>query len=476
MDRLSSLDESFLDLDRSGPSLAVGTVVGIEGKAPTLAKLRAFFASRLPSVPNFMQKFEPSRTKFMRGKWVDATPDLTQHVKQRRIKPGGSIDAVVSKIIEVPMDLDLPLWDVTMITGYATNEWTLVIRLHHAIADGQGATVLLGQLIDLDAEGNVRLTDAIRAMVAPRSVKAGHGDGGLFETTAGKLINATEKSMRLAGLFISTLPDTVRSMLMFLPQERLNSLTGDVSDKRIWASGRFPLAEVKAAKRSLKKVTINDIVMAAVAVGFTDLLLARGEDPEGRTLRTVMPTSLRRDLKTNNQVGLLPLPVPLGDVPPKERLREIKQETKYSKKSTLPVIGDQLRRSTEKLIPAPVEEVVVELFAANTEYLADTLVTNVPGPQFPMYFMGEEIVSSMPIIPIEAQFRIIVGVTSFGDYLNIGVTGDGENATDIDVLVAGIKRGLAEIVEYAANEKVGSKQKHSAAAQAQAEKRRARES
>src|SRR5690606_35502940 len=107
---------------------------------------------------------------------------------------------------------------------------------------GQGATVLLGQLIDLDAEGNVRLTDAIRAMVSPRSVKAGHGDGGIIETTAGKLINATEKSMRLAGLFISTLPDTVRSILMFLPQERLNSLTGDVSDKRIWASGRFPLA------------------------------------------------------------------------------------------------------------------------------------------------------------------------------------------------------------------------------------------
>lgn len=476
MDRLSSLDESFLDLDQSGPSLAVGSVVGIEGKAPTVAKLRSFFAERIPSMPSFSQRFVPSRTKFMRGKWIDATPDLTHHITQRKLKSGGSIDAVVSEIIEIPMDLDRPLWDVTMITGYATNEWTMVIRIHHAIADGQGATVLLGQLIDLDPGGNVRLTDAIKAMVAPRSVKAETDSGGRVEAIAAKLAKVAEKSMRLTGMFISTLPDTVRSALMFLPQDRLDSLTGDVSAKRIWASGRYPLTEIKAAKRSLKKVTINDIVMAAVAVGFTDLLRARGEDPEGRTLRTVMPTSLRRDLKTNNQVGLLPLPVPLGDIPPMDRIREIKKETKHSKKSTLPLIGDQIRRSTEKLIPAPVEEAVVQMVAGKTEYMAETLVTNVPGPQFPMYLNGEEIASSKPIIPIEGQFRIIVGITSFGDYLNIGVTGDGENAPDVDVLVAGIERGLAEIVEYASENKAKSKQKQTAAALAQAKKRKARES
>lgn len=464
MDRLGALDESFLDLENSGPPIAVGSVVGVQGKAPTIGKLRAFFESRLDSMPRFSQSFQSSRSKVMRGKWVETIPDLTHHIRQHKLRPGGNIDEVVSEVMETKLDWDRPLWDVTLVSGYSAEQWTLIIRLHHAVADGQGALILLGQLIDLDPTGHVRLADGITAMAASREFHGDPADEEHWEGAAGKAVKALEKSFRISGQFISTLPDTVRSALMFMPRKQLDTLTGEVSGKRLWVSGRYSLDEVKAAKRSLKGFTINDIVMAAVAVGFTDLLESRGEDPEGKTLRTVIPLSLRRNLESNNQVGLLPVPLPLGDIEPRERLRAISKATKHSKNSTLPILGDQMVKMVEKVTPAPAQEAVLSKFAQNTDYFSETLVTNVPGPQMPIYFMGSYIVSSAPIIPIEAHFRIIVGITSFHKDLNIGITGDGEYAQDIDVLRAGIERGFAQVVEYAEEKKNTSQQKKTLAA------------
>ncbi len=450
MDRLSSRDSVFLDIEKSGPSVAVGSAMMIEGPAPSLAKLRGYFAERITDIPRFRQKVVSSRTKVRQAKWVNVTPDLTYHVTEVKLNPGESFDHVVSAQMERPMDRGQPLWDATLVSGYSKTEWTLIIRLHHSIADGQGALILLGELIDVTPDGSFRLAAGIKLMMAPKTPETDDVEtSSMLDEITTKMLRSIEKSLETLGQFIATSPDTIRSLVSLAPK-RPTDLTGPVSDHRKWVGGQFSLDDVKLARKSFKGVTINDMVLAAVAVGFSRLLESRGKNPNGRTLRAVMPISLRRDFAANNQVGILPAPLPLGDMDPVKRMRIIKESTKHAKRSMLPVISDEIMKASQKVVPAPIQEFVINQSGAVTEFLSETLVTNVPGPMIDLYFMGQKANGSIPIIPIEGSMRIVVGVTSFKHDLNIGITGDGEHAKDVDVLLAGIQAGFAEICELGA--------------------------
>lgn len=453
MERLTSSDSLFLDIERSGPSVAVGSVVRIAGPTPTPAAVRKFIASRLDKMPRFRQRVQASRSKVRHSKWVEVDPNLAYHVKSTKIKPGESVDPVVSKIMEQPMDRDQPLWDLMIVGGYSTEEWTMIIRLHHTIADGQGAVILLGELLDVDPAGHITLAKVIASMTAPKEEHTEEAETvNAIDAATTKMVRNIEKGFDVLGKFISTYPDTVRSLISMLPH-RQSTLTGEVSDERKWIGNHYSLAAVKEARKAYKGVTINDMVLASVAVGFTKLLESRGEPVEGRTLRAVMPVSLRRNLDANNQVSLLPAPLPLGDLDPVQRMRQIRESTKHSKRSMLPVIADAMVRTSDKITPAPLTEFVVNKSGTSTGYFSETLITNVPGPTAPMYFMGHEILGSIPIIPIEGGMQIIVGITSYVNDLNIGITGDGQKAQDVDVLMAGIKEGFDQLVELAATKK-----------------------
>ena len=445
MERLGPVDAMFLELEKSGPPVAVGAVSEIPGQAPDIDTVRDFVADRLDGMPRFRQRVEPSRSKVRAMKWVDVEPDLTHHV--RVMGSGGSLDEAVSELMELPMDSDKPLWDLTILTGYAPDRWAFVIRLHHAIADGQGALILIGHLIDMTPDGGFTLADAVASMARgddepTDDVPDRSGRVAAFADRTGRSVDMV---FQLLGDFIATYPDTMRALGDMMPRRR-SELTGQVSGSRTWVSGHYPLPDVKTARKGYKGATINDLVLAAVAIGFTALLESRGEDPEGRTLRAVMPVSLRRNMKANNQVGLLPAPLPLGEMPAAERIRQIRLATKRSKRSKLPLITDELAKATAKVTPAPIMDAVVGGSGGATAFVAETLVTNVPGPKMPLYFMGHEVANQTPVIPIEGALRIIVGITSYADELNIGITGDGEHATDVDVLLRGIQAGFDSIL------------------------------
>ena len=153
---------------------------------------------------------------------------------------------------------------------------------------------------------------------------------------------------------------------------------------------------------------------------------------------------------------------------PVKRMRQIKESTKHAKRSMLPIISDQMLKASQKVIPAPVQEYVMAKAGVGTELFSETLVTNVPGPMIDLYFMGHPAKGNIPIIPIEGSMRIIVGITSYKHDLNIGITGDGEHAKDVDVLLAGIISGFEEICKLGAERaaKKGSRSQRVAAAAA----------
>ncbi len=450
MERLSAVDASFLDIEHSGPPVAVGSVMEVDGPPPTIGELRKFMTERVAGMPRFRQKIMPSRSGFRQGKWVDAEPDMKHHIRSVRVKSGKkSLQAAVSRIMETPMDHDHPLWDQTLVTGYSKTRFAIVTRLHHAIADGQGALMLLGRTVDLTPEGGGTLTDAIVAMSAPPPDEESDTSKSAIQAAADHTVAQAEAAIAALGQFLRTAPDTLRGLASFTPQKP-SELTGEVSNKRKWVGAYYPLADVKLAKTHFG-CTVNDVVLAGVTAGFQSLMQSRGLSIEGRTIRGVMPVSLRRpgDTSSDNQVSLLPAPLPVSIIDPAKRIKEIRKSTKSAKRSQVPILSDAIIKINEKVTPAVIQERVLSRTGWTSEWFTETLITNVPGPPMALYFMGREAMGLQPIIPIEGSTRIIIGITSYNGSLNIGITGDGEHATDVDTLLKGILEGLQELADIA---------------------------
>ncbi|MGB9372527.1 MAG: WS/DGAT domain-containing protein, partial [Jiangellales bacterium] len=173
----------------------------------------------------------------------------------------------------------------------------------------------------------------------------------------------------------------------------------------------------------------------------------RGEQTAQRTLRCVIPVSLRPavDDHADNRLSAAWTDLPVGDMTPGERVHAIGASTRWQIHAGTPMVGAALISLADHLVPGPVQEVVVEHATWVPEWFADTLVTNVPGIQVPLYVAGRRIEHMHPVIPVDGHLRITVGVVSHDGTLGFGVTGDGLYAADVDVLLAGILTGLHDL-------------------------------
>ncbi len=234
-------------------------------------------------------------------------------------------------------------------------------------------------------------------------------------------------------------PATVRGLLRLHPALP-SDLTGAPAAGRDWRSLRLSLADVKQAGKA-HGATVNDVLMSAVAGGFREVIVANGQDPSERTVRAVMPVSLRRpgDARSNNQVSMLPIELPVGEIDPVARLGAVVRQTMQGKKSLVPAIVGSMSEVVDKAFPAPLVEAVAPKFGWAFGWLSDTLVTNVRGPSEPLYFLGNEVRYLSPIIPIGSTLRTVVGINSYNGTVNISVTGDSQHGRDDKVLLDGIR-------------------------------------
>jgi diacylglycerol O-acyltransferase len=440
--RLHALDAVWLDIEKGGPALAPGLVSVLEGPAPPVAEVRAYVADRVARTPG-MRWVLDAHEATRRPQWRDAgAPDMTYHVKAARI--GADPEALsdfVSELIEQPMDRARPLWDVTVVRGLADRRWAFVWRLHHAVADGIAARTVMGHLLDLEPRGGMTLADAAVAGSLPAT--RGGIDRGLH--LPGRIGRAVEGAITALASAVKHAPEAAHVLADVTPRPP-GPLTGPLSDRRRWVYATEDLALAKQARRSLG-VSLNDVVLAAVAKGYRELLLHRGEPTQDRSLRCVIPVSLRPpiDDHADNRLTAAWTDLPVGDLTPQERVTAIARSTTWQIRAGTPMVGAALISMADRFVPGPLQEVVVEHATWVPEWFADTLVTNVPGAQFPLYVMGRRIEHMHPVIPVDAHLRITVGVLSHDGTLGFGVTGDGIYASDVDVLLRGICEGLHEL-------------------------------
>lgn len=441
MTRLGALDAVWLELETGEPALAPGLVCVLEGPAPPVAQVRRMVADRIEHSPSLRWVLRDGTRR--RPQWHDAgMPDLGYHVRAVRVAATGqALAELVSHLMEQPMDRSRPLWDITVVRGLAHDEWAFVWRLHHAVADGIAARAVMGHLLDLRPDGPPTLADAAMSGTMP-ATSGGH-DRSLH--LPGRVGRAVEGAFTALASAVRHAPQAAHVLADVTPRPP-GTLTGPLSPKRRWVYATENLELAKEARRRLD-ASLNDVVLAAVAHGYRELLLGRGENTQGRHLRCVVPVSLRPpiDDHADNRLTAAWTDLPVGDMSPQQRVAEISQSTRWQIRAGTPMVGAALISLADHFVPGPLQDVVVEHATWVPEWFADTLVTNVPGAQFPLYVMGRTVRHLHPVIPVDAHLRITVGVVSHDGTLGFGVTGDGVHAPDVDVLLRGISTGLHEL-------------------------------
>ena len=194
------------------------------------------------------------------------------------------------------------------------------------------------------------------------------------------------------------------------------------------------------------------MVLAIVSGGLRDLLEERGESVADRTVRALVPVSVRRPGERgvyNNRVSAMFAELPVGIADPAERLESLRAQMDGLKQSKQAVAGDVLT-SLSGFAPPMLLAMGARLAARSPSLGLQTGVTNVPGPQQPLYTLGRRLLESFPFVPVIGHVRISIAIFSYDGGLYIGVTGDYDSSNDIDVLTAGVEHSMAELSELVA--------------------------
>ena len=237
-------------------------------------------------------------------------------------------------------------------------------------------------------------------------------------------------------------PSTSRTARLLRPLGS-SSLTGSVGPNRIWSTAHVRLSDVKSVRSALGG-TVNDVVLAIVSGGLRDLLEARGEHVGDRTIRALVPVSVRRAGEHgtyNNRVSGMVAELPVGIIDPAARLAAVRHQMDDLKQSKQAVAGDVLT-SLSGFAPPMLLALGARLAARSPSLGVQTCVTNVPGPQQPLHTLDRRLLESFPFVPVIGNVRISIAIFSYDGGLYFGVTADYDSSRDIDLLTSGVQRAM----------------------------------
>src|SRR3954447_9883219 len=451
---MSPLDASFLHVEDAVSHMHIGSVALFEGPPPSHEDVMAAIESKLPLVPRYRQKVRFLPLDLARPVWVDDPHfNLDYHVRRTAMpSPGGDeqLRRLVGRVMSQKLDRTKPLWEMWIAEGLSEGRWALLSKIHHCMVDGVSGTDLMAVLLDSER-------DAPRPEPEPwvpeREPSAAHivtsalGARATSPYEAGRSAWAAVRGPRRAARGAVELARATSSLRNLLTPAAGSSLNGPIGPHRRWAWARSRLSDVKAI-RTEHGGTVNDVVLAVITRGFRDLLTRRGENVEHRIVRTMVPVSVRSQSERgtyDNKVSAMFADLPVGIADPLERLTSIRSQMEGLKESRQALAGSTLT-SLSGFAPAMLLALGGRVATRAPQRAVNTVTTNVPGPQYPMYLVGRRMLEYFPFVPLGGHVRIGVAIVSYDGTLSFGITGDYETAPDIGVLAAGIEAGLNELM------------------------------
>jgi diacylglycerol O-acyltransferase len=463
VEQLSRLEAGFLlaeDSDRH-ISLAIGGVVVIDGPIADYDALISTLGERLRAIPRFTQALRTHQFDVGAPEWVDDPGfDLAHHVRLAAVPHPGDDAALfrfVADIMERRLDRDRPLWECWIIEGLADNQWAMLLKIHHCIADGIATMHLLTCLCD-DGDGDTFATEIHAGRKSrPRRQRLPVPSPNPLNWAAG----VWHVSGAVTSAAVRAAAGAAEIVVGLVRPAAASSLTGPVTALRRYSAVRVSLDDVEHVCRTFD-VTINDVALAAITESFRAILLRRGERPRRDSLRTLVPVSVRSadalDKSDNRVSVMLPyLPVELDD--PIERLQTVHQRLATTKRSGQRQAGTMFLAATN-YVPFALAAWVTRLLTSLPQRGVVTLATNVPGPRHRLRIMDHTVLRLLPVPAIALQLRTGIAMLTYVDDLIFGVTADYDTAPDIDDLVGGIEIGVARLVSLS-RDPVGRRAKRS---------------
>ena len=452
MEQMSLLDASFLYMENDDTPMHIGGVAIFEGPPPTHDELTARFAAKLPLVPRYRQHVRFLPLDLGRPAWVDDEHfSLDYHLRRTALPaPGGhaELDTLVGRVMSQHLDRARPLWEAWIVEGLEDDRWALVSKVHHCMVDGVASVDLMSLLFDAEPDP--------APLPAPPEWEPRPGPSS-WETVTSSVVGLATPLQAILRLRPRALAvngvETVRAIAGMAPKllpPASTSINGSYGPHRRWTSAHASLADVKAVRAGLGG-TVNDVVLTAITRGFRDLLLSRGDAVAGRTIRTMVPVSVRAENEKgrfDNRVSAVFADLPVGLDDPVARLAAVRADMEGVKRSKGAVAGARLTQLSG-FAPPMLLAAGQRLATSVPQTSFHTVTTNVPGPQRPLYFAGRRMFSNAPTIPLAASLRTAIGIFSYDGGLHFGLTGDYDTVPDLDVLARGIEAGVAELKGWA---------------------------
>jgi diacylglycerol O-acyltransferase / wax synthase len=454
-ERLSGLDAMFLYIEERTAHMHVGAVAIFEGKAPAYRDLIALIASRLDRAPRYRQRLAFVPLGLGRPVWIDdANLDLEYHVRHTALPPPGGAEPLkklAARIFAQRLDRDRPLWELWLVEGLAGDRFAVISKTHHCMLDGVSGADLATVLLGVDPD------DVAPAEPAPWTPRPAPAAASLVaRSVAGQV---THPLQLVRGAFQPSSP--ARRVLLelgaglkpLLGLSRLgrappSSLNRPIGPHRRWEMVSLDLAEVKAVRAGLGG-TVNDVLLAVVAGALRQLFEERDEPPPAE-IRALIPVSVRGNDSPGalgNRVTALFCALPVGEPDAWKRLRAVAGEMKSLKESGQAVGALAWTHLGDFAPPALLAQVA--RFQSTFRYM-NLVVTNIPGPQQPIYLLGRKMLEWYPLVPLAQGQTLGIAIQSYDGRIGIGLLGDAEALRDLPVLAKAIPAALAELTALAA--------------------------
>jgi diacylglycerol O-acyltransferase len=456
-DRLTGLDASFLALEKQGAYMHVGSVLVFDGDAPPYEDLLSMIEGRLHQVPRYRQKLAFPPLTQARPVWVDDPHfNVGYHVRHTALPAPASEEQLrnlAGRVFSQQLDRSKPLWEMWLVERVGDDSFGLICKTHHALVDGISGVDIMTVLFDLEPDpparepgppwyprpepsGSTLAADALleRAMTPVDLARSAVGAlGGPREAGAG------------VARTLSGLASMAAAGIGGAPPSPLNVPIGS---HRRFAWVESDLARFKAIKGALGG-TVNDVVLTVVTGALRELLIRRGREPDGLELKAMVPVSIRADAERGalgNKVTAMYAPLPVALEDPLERFKTVHEALGDLKASGQAVGAERLTQLAGFAVPTVLDQAAR---LQSRQRFFNLTVTNVPGPQFPLYMAGRKLRAFYPKVPLVLNTALGIAIMSYDGRIFFGLLGDYDAMEDLDAFASDLSAAIAELATAA---------------------------
>jgi diacylglycerol O-acyltransferase / wax synthase len=458
LDRLTAVDASFLTNETSASHMHVGAILVFEGPPPKYVDLVEHVRGRLGQVPRFRQRLVVPPLEAGRPLWADDVNfNLTYHIRHTALPdPGGEdqLRRLAGRVFSQQLDRSKPLWELWLVQGLERDRFALLTKTHHAMVDGISGVDIGTVLFDLEPvpkppaaeDGWVPQRQPRTTELVARGLKDAAVTPVKFAERAVAAVRRPEPAARRIAEALEGVGEVVGAFADPAPDVPLNQPIGP-HRRFVWA--RSELATFKRIKDALGG-TVNDVVLAVVTGALREWLHGRGIRTEGLELRALVPVSIRgEDERGNlgNRIAAMRGPLPVYVEDPVRRLRIVSEQMEGLKRSKQALGAEVIARFNDFAPPTLLAQASRINFSTR---LFNMIVTNVPGPQLPLYVLGRELEEVFPVAFLPQNHALAVAIMSYNGRVGFGLLADYDSMGDVEAIGAGIDTSLAELEKAAA--------------------------